>query len=129
MSIPNVNGPMKVGFDSLQILKGDDGFSPIVSVDPITDGHRITIVTKNDTIRFDLKNGMKGEKGERGEQGPVGPQGEKGDKGDPLFWDMLTPEEKESLKGEKGEKGEKGDQGPIGLTGEPFGFEIVYTSV
>ena len=52
-----------------------DGFSPVVTVTDITDGHRVTIQDKTKTSTFDIFDG------EKGETGAQGPQGEKGDSG------------------------------------------------
>lgn len=88
--------------------------------------------TEGERVRFDIRNGSKGEqgiqgpKGDTGDQGPKGdpgeqgPQGEqgiqgpKGDPGDPFTYDMFTAEQLAALKGEKGEKGDTGPQGEPG---------------
>lgn len=38
--------------------RGDDGVSPVITVTPITDGHRITITDANGTQSIDVKNGV-----------------------------------------------------------------------
>lgn len=73
---------------------GQPGFSPIVSITPIENGHRVTITDIDGEHSFDVMNGEKGEQGERGEkgdQGAQGIQGEKGEKGEPY---ILTEEDK-----------------------------------
>ena len=100
------------------IPRGNDGFSPVITVAAIAGGSRITIQDIEGEKFLDVLNGAvgpagatgakgdTGEKGETGERGPAGPQGEtgkdgaagaKGEKGDP------------GKDGEKGEKGDKGD--------------------
>ena len=51
----------------LESLKGDQGFSPIVSAEAIPSGTRVTITDAVSSTVFDVMNG---------EQGPSGPQGE-----------------------------------------------------
>lgn len=57
-SIPGPQGP-----------KGDDGFSPTVSVREIDNGHKVTITDKEGPHEFDVTNGEQGPEGEPG--GPV----------------------------------------------------------
>ena len=62
--------------------KGDDGVSPAVTIETLTDGARITITDATGAHVFTISNGRDGEKGETGATGATGPQGPKGDTGD-----------------------------------------------
>lgn len=76
---------------------GQSGFSPIVKITPITNGHRVTITDINGDHSFNVLNGAKGDKGDKGEQGErglQGKQGEKGDKGDDY---VLTETDKSDI--------------------------------
>ena len=55
-----------------QGLPGEPGFSPVVSVEEITGGHRITITDEEGDNTFDVMNGAQGEQGEPGEGVPDG---------------------------------------------------------
>lgn len=55
-----------------QGLPGEPGFSPVVSVEPITDGNRVTITDADGDTSFDVMNGAQGEQGEPGEGVPAG---------------------------------------------------------
>ena len=55
-----------------QGLPGDPGFSPVVSVEPITGGNRVTITDADGDTTFDVMNGAQGEQGEPGEGVPTG---------------------------------------------------------
>ena len=57
---------------------GTDGFSPIVDVEEITGGHKITITDIDGTESFDVLNGKDGEKGEKGDKGDKGEDGADG---------------------------------------------------
>jgi hypothetical protein len=61
---------------------GGDGFSPIVEVEPIEGGHRVTITDIEGTKSFDILNGVNGKDGANGKDGEKGEKGDKGDKGD-----------------------------------------------
>lgn len=69
---------------------GKPGFSPIVEIIPIDNGHRVSITDINGTKFFDVLNGEKGEKGEKGEQGIDGKTPVKGE-------DYFTEEDKAEL--------------------------------
>ena len=69
------------------IPRGNDGFSPIITVSAIAGGNRITIQDIKGEKYLDVLNGA------------VGPAGAAGEKGDP---------------GEKGDTGERGPAGPQG---------------
>lgn len=90
-------------------VSGKDGISPTISVESITDGHKLIIVDTTGTKTINVMNGLTGPQGSQGEQGPkgdtgsTGPQGPKGDTG---------------KQGPKGETGEAGPQGPAGIQGE-----------
>lgn len=109
------------------IPRGNDGFSPVISISSIAGGNRITIQDIQGVKTLDVLNGAvgpagatgekgdTGEKGETGERGPAGPQGEtgaKGDKGDP------------GATGKTGEKGDKGDKGDAYVLTEADKAEI-----
>lgn len=55
-----------------QGLPGEPGFSPVVSVEPITGGNRVTITDEEGDNTFDVMNGTQGEQGEPGEGVPTG---------------------------------------------------------
>lgn len=55
-----------------QGLPGEPGFSPVVSVEPITGGNRVTITDEEGDNTFDVMNGQQGEQGEPGEGVPTG---------------------------------------------------------
>lgn len=55
-----------------QGLQGEPGFSPVVSVEPITGGNRVTITDADGDTSFDVMNGAQGEQGEPGEGVPAG---------------------------------------------------------
>lgn len=69
------DGRFKTNFQQDKVVKGEDGFSPIIEVEEIENGHRVYITDKENTYFFDLFNG------EIGPMGPVGPQGEQGVQG------------------------------------------------
>ena len=54
---------------------------PIVTVEEITGGHRVTITDINGEHTFDIMNGVIGPQGPQGEQGPQGIQGIPGEAG------------------------------------------------
>ena len=69
---------------------GDNGFSPIVDVEEITGGHRVTITDVEGEKSFDILNGYT----------PVkGVDYFDGEKGDPFTYDDFTAEQLEALKG------------------------------
>ena len=53
-------------------VKGDQGFSPIVTVTPITGGHQISITDEEDTDTFDVMDGADGAPGQDGVGVPSG---------------------------------------------------------
>ena len=69
------DGRFKTNFQQDKVVKGEDGFSPIVEVEEIENGHRVYITDKENTYFFELFNGK------TGPMGPVGPQGEQGIQG------------------------------------------------
>jgi hypothetical protein len=84
---------------------GGGGFSPIVDVEEIAGGHRVTITDIVGTKSFDVldgKDGQNGKDGVDGEKGATGDKGDKGDKGDPFTYEDFTAEQLEALKGENG---------------------------
>ena len=75
---------------------GEDGFSPIATVEQTKTGAVVSITDRNGTTTATVTNGKDGAKGDKGEPG------EKGDKGD---------------QGDPGEQGIQGIPGPVGATG------------
>lgn len=51
---------------------GEDGFSPVVSVTEITDGHRVSVTDAEGTETFDVMNGEPGQPGQPGAPGQPG---------------------------------------------------------
>ena len=70
---------------------GGDGFSPIIDIEPIEGGHRISITDAEGTKTFDVLDGKDGIDGTNGKDGE---KGEKGDKGDPY---TLTEDDKNTI--------------------------------
>lgn len=54
---------------------GEDGFSPVVSVTEITDGHRVSVTDAEGTESFDVMNGDPGQPGQPGAPGQPGQDG------------------------------------------------------
>ena len=65
-----------------QGAKGADGTSPAVTIETLSDGHKITITDASGDHVYYVVNGKDGEKGDTGATGPTGPQGPQGEKGD-----------------------------------------------
>lgn len=65
------DGKFPSSFDSFQILKGEDGFSPIVDVEQTEKGHKITITDKEDVQTFEVLNGADGQNGQDGKDGYI----------------------------------------------------------
>ena len=120
---------MNPDFNALQVIRGEDGFSPLVDVEEVEEGYVLTITDKDNTDTILVKhgtNGVDGHDGAVGPQGPVGPQGAKGDRGERGYTGEMGPVGPRGEKGDrgdtgiqgpKGEKGDKGDQGERGATG------------
>lgn len=70
--------------------KGADGYSPTVTVEQITGGHRITITDLNRTQIIDVMDG---------ETGPIGPEGKQGKA---FTYDDFTPQQLKELQGPAG---------------------------
>ena len=51
---------------------GQDGYSPTVTVEDITGGHRVTVTDANGSHTFDVMDGEQGEQGEPGQDGTDG---------------------------------------------------------
>ncbi len=67
-------------------IQGINGYSPIVSIEPIEGGHRVTITDVEGEKSFDVLDGKNGKDGYTPIKGVDyfdGEKGEKGDKGDP----------------------------------------------
>ena len=103
--------------------QGPQGVSPIVAIEDITDGKKITITDESGAHIFSLFNGAKGEtgaigpQGAQGEQGIQGIQGPTGPKGDAFTYEDFTPAQLENLRGPQGIQGPKGDTGETGAQG------------
>lgn len=89
------------------IPRGNDGFSPVISISSIAGGNRITIQDIQGVKTLDVLNGAVGPAGATGEKGDTGEKGETGERG---------PAGPQGETGAKGDKGEKGD--PYTLTDE-----------
>lgn len=112
----------KDGADGKPGTDGKDGVSPTISVDPISDGWRLTVTDVEGVTSVDITNGVdgepgaqgpKGDKGDKGDTGAIGPQGAQGAQG---------PQGEPGPQGEQGiqgEPGEQGIQGPTGPKGDP----------
>ena len=106
---PNVNvdkTTVDPEFNALQVLKGEDGFSPLIEIEDGSDGHNLIITDVNGSKNVYIANGKDGKDGEQGPQGEPGPQGAQGKTGD------------KGEQGPKGDKGDTGDQGPKGDKGD-----------
>ncbi|MBO5854369.1 MAG: collagen-like protein [Bacteroidales bacterium] len=103
---------------------GKPGFSPIVEIIPIDNGHRVGITDIIGTHYFDVFNG---EKGDTGERGPSGPQGETGPEGPQGPQGVAGPAGPQGPAGNKGEQGEKGEDG-VSCTHAWNGTTLVITS-
>jgi hypothetical protein len=109
------NTSIQGNFNGYEVLKGEDGFSPIVEVVETESGSLVTITDKDGTDIFVIKNGKDGSDGytpikgkdyfdgKDGAQGPQGPQGSQG---------------KQGPQGKQGEQGPTGPMGPQGERGE-----------
>lgn len=105
---------VKPGFNDLQILKGEDGFSPTVEVTQETDGYILTITDKEGAQSLYIENGKDGEKGEKGDRGEKGDQGITGPEG-PMG--PIGPTGATGAQGPQGPAGAQGPQGPQGIQG------------
>lgn len=102
-------------------LRGGDGFSPVISVEKIDGGHRVTITDAAGTKTFDVADGKNGSG-----SGTGGADGEDGGYYYPtvtdgvLNWSAskagMPAAEAANVKGEKGDDGAPGAKGD---TGEP----------
>ena len=96
------------GEQGIQGEKGNDGISPKIKINPITNEWEISTDNGLTYVSTEIKatgeKGDKGEKGDTGATGATGAKGEKGDKGD------------QGIQGIQGEKGEKGDKGADGVS-------------
>lgn len=63
------------GQDGAPGQDGADGLTPVITVDEITGGHRITITVGSNVETVDVMDGAKGEDGDPGPAGPGVPQG------------------------------------------------------
>ena len=74
-------GQFGSGFTIDSVLKGEDGFSPIVEIEEIENGHRMSITDADSTKSIEILNGQDGATGPIGPIGPVGPRGQDGKDG------------------------------------------------
>ena len=115
-------------------IKGEEGFSPIVSIKEIQNGYKITITNKNNIVSFDIFNGEQGLPGYtpikgvdyfdgiNGKDGRDGKDGYTPVKGKDYFDGAPGKDGAQGPKGDKGDKGDRGEQGiqgPKGDQGEP----------
>lgn len=103
------------GFNALQVIKGEDGFSPEIVIEKTEEGYILTIINKDDTETIVVKNGVDGKDGSDGKDGQTGPQGPQGPKGDT---GKQGPKGETGSIGPAGQKGDKGDKGDRGVDGE-----------
>ena len=54
----STDSTMSTDFNGLQVIKGEDGFSPIVDVTETEDGHIVTITDKESIEIFPVLNGI-----------------------------------------------------------------------
>ena len=60
---------------SLSGVKGDDGFSPTIEIETVSNGHRVTVTDKNGSQSFNVTNGTDGTNGTNGQDGAKGEDG------------------------------------------------------
>lgn len=109
------------------IARGNDGVSPVVSVENIDGGHRITIEDIRGIKSFEVKDGeglnVLGSYATEEELIAAHPTGNAGDgyliEGNLFVWDEITESwlNVGNIKGEKGDKGEDGKDGVDGSDG------------
>ena len=98
--------------------KGEDGYTPSVTVNDITGGHRVVITDKGSAHTFDIMDGVKGEKGNNGVNPNVSVVNIEGghrvtitDANGSESFDVM-----DGAKGDNGTAGAKGDKGEDGKT-------------
>lgn len=64
------NTPVK-GVDYFDGEKGDDGFSPVITIAEISGGHKVTITTANGEESFDIMDGKDGSGSSTGEENVI----------------------------------------------------------
>lgn len=72
----NMSFDMKM--DGAVLINGEDGFSPIVEVETIEGGNRVTITDKDGAKAFDVMDGRDGADGVNGKDGQPGKGGKDG---------------------------------------------------
>lgn len=117
---------------------GQDGVSPVIEVEEIDGGHRVTVLDADGEHTVDVMDGVVGPRGIQGETGPAG------ETGNGIAFVTLNPDytltitltdgtsyTTGSIRGEKGETGAVGPQGPVGQTGStgPAGSDGVSPAV
>ena len=103
---------------------GEDGFSPVATVEQTANGAVIRIIDKAGTTAATVTNGKAGPAGPQGEAGPAGPQGETGPAGPQGETGPAGPQGEAGPAGPQGEAGPAGPQGEVGPTG-PAGYTPV----
>ena len=112
------------------IARGNDGISPVVSVEGIEGGHRITIKDLSGTHTVDVMDGaglrVLGSYDSAAELESAHPTGNAGDGyivgGDLYVWDEVTMSwlNVGNIKGEKGDKGDTGADGHTPVKGTDY---------
>lgn len=108
---PDLDAGFKTNFNGYEVLKGEDGFSPIIQTEKIEHGYKITIIDKENTDTIELFNGLNGQEG---------PKGDKGDQGEPGLdgKDGYTPVKGvDYFDGKDGKDGANGKDGADGKDG------------
>jgi hypothetical protein len=62
----NSNAGFKPNFDGYEVLKGEDGFSPIVESIKTENGYKLKITDKENTEIIEILNGKDGVEGPQG---------------------------------------------------------------
>lgn len=65
-SFSSSNNQMSSSFDGYEVLKGEDGISPVLDVIQTDTGYRVSITDKNGVQYFDINNGKNGVDGTNG---------------------------------------------------------------
>ena len=103
-------------------LPGEDGFSPVVTVNEVSNGHTVTITDKTGPKEFTVTNGVNGEPGQAGSPGVPGQDGfspvvsvtEISNGHKVTITDKEGPKEFTVTNGSDGQPGQAGPAGPAG---------------
>lgn len=125
-------------FDGYEVLKGEDGFSPIIETIKAEDGYKLKITDKENTEIIEILNGKEGPRGPQGAQGIPGTATRVRINPQTLYWeytlvegdaepaekDWITsdikavgPEGPQGIQGKTGPQGPRGETGPQGIQG------------